>query len=165
MNRMRFRLPALGLAVVMGASTAVPAAAAPFAPMSDQAGLVVQTQGVDLRREAERDNPGFRVRRGERNPFYRDRGHHYYNGHRGHRNRRPGYRYHNGFWFPPAAFIAGAIIGSQIARPDRAERYDDDELSPAHVEWCYSRYRSYREWDNSYQPYEGPRRECYSPYS
>jgi BA14K-like protein len=33
-----------------------------------------------------------------------------------------------------------------------------------HVRWCYSRYRSYRAWDNTYQPYNGPRRQCYSPY-
>jgi hypothetical protein len=35
----------------------------------------------------------------------------------------------------------------------------------AHVRWCYNRYRSYRAWDNTYQPYNGPRRQCYSPYS
>ena len=34
----------------------------------------------------------------------------------------------------------------------------------AHENWCYSRYRSYRAWDNSFQPYNGPRRECISPY-
>jgi hypothetical protein len=35
----------------------------------------------------------------------------------------------------------------------------------AHVEWCYNRYRSYRAWDNTFQPYNGPRQQCYSPYS
>ena len=34
----------------------------------------------------------------------------------------------------------------------------------AHESWCYSRYRSYRALDNTYQPYYGPRRECNSPY-
>ena len=34
-----------------------------------------------------------------------------------------------------------------------------------HVEWCYNRYRSYRAWDNTFQPYNGPRQQCYSPYS
>ncbi|WP_240547461.1 BA14K family protein [Mesorhizobium tianshanense] len=29
---------------------------------------------------------------------------------------------------------------------------------------CYDRYRSYPEWDNSWQPYNGPRRQCISPY-
>jgi hypothetical protein len=34
----------------------------------------------------------------------------------------------------------------------------------AHVNWCYNRYRSYRAWDNTFQPYNGPRRLCRSPY-
>jgi BA14K-like protein len=37
--------------------------------------------------------------------------------------------------------------------------------SSAHVRWCYNRYRSYRAWDNTFQPYDGPRQQCYSPYS
>jgi hypothetical protein len=36
--------------------------------------------------------------------------------------------------------------------------------SSAHVRWCYDRYRSYRAWDNTFQPYHGPRRQCRSPY-
>ena len=38
-------------------------------------------------------------------------------------------------------------------------------LSRAHVNWCENRYRSYRAWDNTFQPYHGPRRQCWSPYS
>jgi hypothetical protein len=38
-------------------------------------------------------------------------------------------------------------------------------LSNAHVRWCYNRYRSYRTWDNTFQPYNGPRQQCWSPYS
>ncbi|MCV3208948.1 BA14K family protein [Mesorhizobium sp. YC-39] len=37
--------------------------------------------------------------------------------------------------------------------------------SSAHVRWCYNRYRSYRAWDNTFQPYGGPRQQCWSPYS
>ncbi|HEV7436473.1 MAG TPA: BA14K family protein [Pseudorhizobium sp.] len=33
-----------------------------------------------------------------------------------------------------------------------------------HAQWCSDRYRSYRAEDNSYQPYEGPRKQCESPY-
>lgn len=33
-----------------------------------------------------------------------------------------------------------------------------------HEEWCYDRYRSYRAYDNTYQPYNGRRRSCRSPY-
>nr|WP_246805184.1 BA14K family protein [Mesorhizobium mediterraneum] len=35
------------------------------------------------------------------------------------------------------------------------------QLPPDHVDYCFSRYRSYRPEDNSYQPYSGgPRRQC-----
>jgi hypothetical protein len=34
-----------------------------------------------------------------------------------------------------------------------------------HVEWCHARYRSYRAWDNTWQPNYGRRRQCISPYS
>ncbi|OWV78388.1 hypothetical protein ATY77_28775 [Rhizobium sp. R634] len=33
-----------------------------------------------------------------------------------------------------------------------------------HEAWCYSRYRSYRAYDNTFQPYNGPRRQCIGPY-
>lgn len=38
-------------------------------------------------------------------------------------------------------------------------------LSQAHYNWCSARYNSYRARDNSWQPYNGPRRQCQSPYS
>ncbi len=33
-----------------------------------------------------------------------------------------------------------------------------------HAGWCHARYRSYRAYDNSFQPYHGARRQCRSPY-
>jgi hypothetical protein len=42
--------------------------------------------------------------------------------------------------------------------------YRTQHLSRAHVQWCYDRYRSYRAWDNTFQPYNGPRQQCWSPY-
>jgi BA14K-like protein len=78
----------------------------------------------------------------------------YYHGHKGYRHKRDGYRYYNGFWFPLAAFGLGALIGSTVSRSN----------TNAHIEWCYDHYRSYRAYDNTYQPYNGPRRQCYSPY-
>ncbi|MER2536914.1 MAG: BA14K family protein [Rhizobiaceae bacterium] len=83
----------------------------------------------------------------------------WYKGHRGYRNYRPGYREYNGFWFPAAAFVAGAIISGAIANQPRAA------YGNSHVQWCYDRYRSYRASDNTFQPYNGPRQQCYSPYS
>jgi hypothetical protein len=98
-----------------------------------------------------------------RRGYYHRNGGYYYNGHRGYRNHRPGWRRHNGWWFPPAAFAMGAIIGGAIANQPapvyRAPRYGN-----AHVQWCYNRYRSYRASDNTFQPYNGPRQQCYSPY-
>ena len=82
----------------------------------------------------------------------------YYNGHRGYRHWRRGYRRHNGWWFPPAAFALGVIVGGTLN--NSGVRY-----SNAHVRWCYDRWRSYRASDNTYQPYNGPRRRCVSPYS
>jgi hypothetical protein len=80
----------------------------------------------------------------------------YYNGHRGYRDRRPGYRQHNGYWFPLAAFAAGAIIGGAAqAQPSYGN---------SHASWCANRWRSFRAYDNSYQPNYGPRRACVSPY-
>ena len=84
----------------------------------------------------------------------------YYRGHRGYRDPRPGYRQYQGWWFPPAAFIAGAIVGGALSEPPvRSVPVN------AHVDWCHARYRSYRAYDNTFQPYNGPRRQCISPYS
>ncbi len=97
-----------------------------------------------------------------RRGFYRDRNYSYYNGYRGHRERRAGYRQHNGYWFPAAAFVLGAIVGGAIAnQPVRAA---PGRFGQAHVNWCASQYRSYRVSDNSFQPFNGPRRACVSPY-
>lgn len=89
--------------------------------------------------------------------FHRRGGNAYYHGHKGYHSKRDGYRYYNGFWFPLAAFGLGAIVGSAAARSGNSNN--------AHVDWCYDHYRSYRVYDNTFQPYHGPRRQCYSPYS
>ncbi|TIM82747.1 MAG: BA14K family protein, partial [Mesorhizobium sp.] len=73
---------------------------------------------------------------------------------------RPGYRRYNDFWFPLAAFATGALITGAIINNQSRRIYRGD----AHVEWCYSRYRSYRAYDNTFKPYYGPRRQCISPY-
>ncbi|ATN33317.1 BA14K family protein [Rhizobium sp. ACO-34A] len=88
----------------------------------------------------------------------------YYHGHRGYRDYRPGYRRHNdGWWYPLAAFGAGAIIGGAIAAPPAAPRRATG-INPRHYEWCFNRYRSYDSYSNTFQPNYGPRRQCLSPY-
>jgi hypothetical protein len=90
--------------------------------------------------------------------FYRYGGYGWYNGYRGYRYYRPGYREYNGWWFPAAVLggLGAAIIGNAIVNSNHG--------GSAHVQWCYDHYRSYRASDNTYQPYNGPRRQCVSPY-
>ena len=143
------------LKIVSGVCAAVMAISAPFAtpalamPMPTPAWVDQGVTQVQYRRYREREFE----RRGDR---------YYLRGHRGYREYRPGYRRHNGWWFPPAAFIAGAIIGGAIANQEPPVRYRP--RGNAHIDWCYGRYRSYRASDNTYQPYNGPRRQCVSPY-
>ncbi|MHA7772021.1 BA14K family protein [Roseibium sp. M-1] len=95
--------------------------------------------------------------------YYQQGGRHYYNGHRGYRKYRQGYRSYNGWWFPPAAFAFGFAVAPPAPRYVAPPRYGRG-LSPAHYQWCGGRYRSYRPYDNTFQPYHGPRRACFSPY-
>jgi hypothetical protein len=97
----------------------------------------------------------------------------WHGGHRGYRDYRSGYRRHNdGYWYPLAAFGAGAIIGGAIASQPRyvepapapVYRSGGSGLNPRHYEWCAGRYRSYDSYSNSFQPYNGPRQTCYSPF-
>lgn len=101
----------------------------------------------------------------------------WYHGYRGYRYERYGYRRHyDGYWYPFAAFGAGALLGGALAAPryyEPAPRYYTPAprtyvpaggINPRHVAWCESRYRSYRAYDNTFQPNSGPRRQCYSPY-
>lgn len=103
-----------------------------------------------------------RIRRGGPGVYRGRGGPGMYRGYRGYRYARPGYRNYNGWWFPAAAFITGAIIADSLATPRyRPRAYGGGN---AHVEWCYNRYRSYRASDNTFQPYNGRRQQCYSPY-
>lgn len=61
------------------------------------------------------------------------------------------------------AIIGGAIIANEANRRDRRYRRRA-RRGDAHEDWCYRRYRSYRAWDNTFQPYRGRRRACISPY-
>jgi hypothetical protein len=115
---------------------------------------------------------------------YRNYGRSYYGGYRpyggyrygGYRygGYRPygGYRYgryggyygggYNDFGLLFGGLATGAIIGGMLAQP----RYYDQPryYGNSHAGWCYSRYRSYRAYDNTFQPYYGPRRQCIGPY-
>lgn len=142
MIKFRNKLSAIGLGLAVALAGFVPAQGAvvrPAAPVSASS---------DIETVSHRYHP----RRG------------YYRGYRGYRHHRPGYRYHDGYWFPLAAFTAGAIIGGAIAQPAPARPAYRAGINPRHYEWCHARYRSYDARTNTFQPYNGPRRACLSPY-
>lgn len=144
------------LAVSLTFATAVPTLAAPSV---FRAAPAVSSDIVEI--QYRRDHRANRSdRRNDRRDRFERRGNDtYYNGHRGSRDRRAGYRQHNGFWFPGAAFIAGAIASGAANQPALRPQGN------AHVSWCQDRWRSYRVSDNSYQPFNGPRQRCVSPYN
>ncbi len=135
-------LSAVALSVLLGVTSVIPANAAPIQNIQPVQNVLPTAQGevvqVQYRHHRPRPRPG------------------YWHGHRGYRHSRPGYRRSNdGWWYPLAAFGAGAIIGGAIAhQPPRGS---------GHVQWCANRYKTYRASDNTYQPTSGPRRQCVSP--
>ena len=155
MKKLLSGLCATAISMSFAMAPVVPANAAPvYVPPAVQASsdlVEVQSRHRADRRDRHDRRKHRIIRRGDN---------WYMNGHRGSRHYRHGYRRYGDFWFPAAAFLAGALItgainNSTAVRPG----------SNAHIQWCYDRYRSYRHSDNTFQPYNGPRRQCYSPYS
>lgn len=153
MKRFLTTVTVTALSALLAVTSFDPAVAAPIQPMVQPA--ILQTTGqaagvTDV--QYRRHRPHYRRHyRPHYRPHYRGG---YWHGHRGYRYARPGYRrYSDGFWYPLAAFTAGAIVGGAVARPPHGS---------AHVRWCASRYKTYRASDNTYQPTNGPRRQCVS---
>ncbi|WP_432761578.1 BA14K family protein [Rhizobium calliandrae] len=90
---------------------------------------------------------------------------HYWRGYRGSRSQCRGCRRRNdGWWYPAAAFTTGVVVGSAVSRPRPVHHTTAPSRNSRHVSWCMNRFRSYRVSDNTFQPYNGPRRQCVSPY-
>lgn len=130
--------PAL-LAAGLVAGLATPLAAAPLQPPA----VTAPSSNVTLVRDHHRY-----IRKWPRNR-------HWQRHHRHHRYRR--------HWRPRSGFYFGLGIVPRYEYRVAPRRYYRT-YSSAHVRWCHNRYRSYRAWDNSWQPYHGPRRQCRSPY-
>lgn len=56
-------------------------------------------------------------------------------------------------------YLEFGVPSGRYVAPRRANRGGN-----AHYRWCHERYKSYRQWDNSWKPYHGPRRQCISPF-
>ncbi len=139
---MRLGLMVLGLLTAMAA----PAAASPLGP-SIRTAASRPSPDVELVGARYRSNCAYDYRC--RQPYrYRNNG-----GNRYYYRRYPRVypRYYIGPAYPAYRYVA-------------PRRYYGRGPVSAHVAWCYNRYRSYRAWDNTFQPYHGPRRQCWSPY-
>lgn len=159
MNRVITGLLATTLSVSFAVAAAIPAEAAPaYVPLTASSSTDIQTVDYKpwMKNRHFRGNRNFN---GNRN-FYRGGNSAYWNGHRGYREYRPGYRRHGDYWFPLAAFAAGALISGAIVNSENNRVHQGN----GHVQWCYDRYKSYRASDNTFQPYNGPRQQCRSPY-
>jgi hypothetical protein len=68
---------------------------------------------------------------------------------------KPGLRQHSdGLWYPKRAFRRGC--GSTV---EGSGCLTDQER------WCQAQYWSYRVVDDTFQPYDGKRRPCISPFN
>ena len=92
-------------------------------------------------------------------------------GHRGWGGWGSGFGLGFGLGLPLGYYGGGYYGGGYYGSPYYGRRYyrrpyygNYDGGGSSHVDWCYSRYRSYRAWDDTWQPYYGPRRQCISPY-
>ena len=163
MKKFLSSMMAVAVSATFAVSSIAPAMAA--APMVSVAAPAA-TQDIQKVSEKRWIRNGNREwRRGDRGRHDRrwgDRGgsRHYWNGHRGSNHWRKGYRRHNnGWWYPLAAFGVEVII-----RQPRPYGRVVTDLPPEHYVWCDRRYKSYRVWDDTFQPNKGPRRLCNSPY-
>ncbi|PLP60431.1 BA14K family protein [Mesorhizobium loti] len=177
----RTGLVTLGLLVGLSAPAFSVPMLAPAMPASP-----VQTDVLKVRDSwaggNDRGGNSYEWRRGWRGDGWRgDRGwrggrHWRGDGWRGDRGWRRGWRddgwryprHHRRSWNNSGVYLGLGLLGSGMLYDDyyyrpRPRIYRAPRAS-GHVQWCYSRYRSYRAWDNTFQPNYGPRRECVSPY-
>jgi len=49
-------------------------------------------------------------------------------------------------------------------RSNRPFAHIQDHVWQKHVNWCHNRFKTFNTYDNTYQPYSGPRAQCWSPY-
>ncbi|MDX3930197.1 MAG: BA14K family protein [Shinella sp.] len=152
------KLAILALSLMTAISGVSPSFAFPSAVVP-----VAHSSNIEFAQAREGTNEWRNRNRAIRRDIRRDRDRNWdrrsWRGHRGYRYSRPGYRRHSdGWWYPLAAFGAGAIVGGALSGGSASGGGN------SHTQWCANRYRSYRAYDNTFQPYNGPRQRCVSPY-
>lgn len=148
------KLAIIALSVATAFMGVAPAQAFPSIASAPKVQQTAEIQNVQYYR----DGPRWRGHRGWDRGRRWDRPRYY-----GNRHYRRHHRNNTGAVIGGLAL--GAIVGGAIASQPRyapAPRYYRG--SSSHTQWCYNRYRSYRAYDNTFQPYSGPRQQCYSPY-
>ncbi|WP_235890750.1 BA14K family protein [Martelella alba] len=107
--------------------------------------------------------------------WYEEPGYYYYEDDYYYRERRPPPRErrrdddNDDDWVPAAVLGAGALILGGVIAASQNDKNQPAQttvtgINPRHYEWCAQTYRSYRRADNTYQPYNGQRQQCFSPY-
>ncbi|MDE1992997.1 MAG: BA14K family protein [Rhizobiaceae bacterium] len=159
----RARIATIAISAAVALTSLTPSFAMPM--MTAPVAASDKAVPADVQQVQWRHYGGYGGYRGGYYPRYYHGGGGWYGGYRGYPAYRHGYRYYDGYWYPLAAFGAGAIIGGAIAsQPRYYAPAPAAGINPRHVEWCEARYRSYRAYDNTFQPNNGPRQQCYSPY-
>jgi hypothetical protein len=147
----------VGLAALcLVAGLSIPAMAGP-APVTSPAVPQAGTNGITL------------VRDGDWRERYEDRRWRRFH----HRDWRRHYRddwrwrrsYHRPYYRSSGLYFSFGLAPAFRYYAEPRRYYRPQRVGNAHIRWCYSRYRSYRAWDNTFQPYNGPRQQCWSPYS
>jgi len=73
-----------------------------------------------------------------------------------------------GWYTPPDFHDRSLYFGFHFREPGKprvpGSRKPTVRLDTDHAEWCRARYASYRVSDNTFQPHNGLRQQCRSPY-
>ena len=135
----------------------------PIAPASENALLQVRDStaggGTSMNDMIWRRNHGSHHWRGNQRHWRGDQRHWRGNRHHWRGDRYWRYRHHRNHYRGSGLYFGLGVVPGYYYGTRHTYR-----SGSAHVRWCYNRYRSYRAWDNTYQPYNGPRRQCRSPY-
>ncbi|WP_455476117.1 BA14K family protein [Bartonella sp. B17] len=98
------------------------------------------------------------------------------NGFKGYRHYRRGFRkYSDNWWYPEIAFatlpnLNAKNVSLKAVPAFRKELsfFSLEKKEPwmlkQHIDSCMARYRSYNKADNSYQPFQGSRKQCFSRF-